>query len=382
MKILKQLFLALIGLAWALPADAARPVSQSELRRAGPGDILRIMPLPGGAPNGVRAYQILYRSTGLRDEPILVSGALFYADGDEPRRRPVVAWAHPTTGVTRNCSPTRQTDVYNRIPGMDRMMAEGFVVVATDYAGFASLPPHPYLVGASQARAVLDSVRAVRQLRNARASDQFIVWGHSQGGHAALFTGELQRVHAPELELAGVVAAAPATRLADLFKSDAGTVWGNALTAMTLYSWSHVYGIPADTVVHRDALPAFRRLGQDCLESLGDVFKILQDEKPLERRFFKRDPTEDPEWRRIMDENSPGKGPIRAPVLIAQGRKDDIVPYPVTRRFTADSCSLGTPIQFIDMPGTDHMYAAENSARQSIQWMKDRFAGRRIRNWC
>ena len=382
MTVLKKLFLALIGLAWALPADAARPVSQSELRRAAPGDILRIKPLPGGAPNGVRADQIFYRSIGLRDEPILVSGALFYADGDEPRRRPVVAWAHPTTGVTRNCSPTRHTDVYNRIPGMDRMMADGFIVVATDYAGFASLPPHPYLVGESQARAVLDSVRAVRQLRNARASDRFIVWGHSQGGHAALFTGELQPAYAPDLGLAGVVAAAPATRLADLFKSDAGTVWGNALTAMTLYSWSHIYGIPASTVVHGDVVPAFQRLGRDCIDSLSGVIKVLQDAKPLERRFFKRDPTEVPQWRQIMDENSPGKRPIRAPVLIAQGRKDNIVPYAVTRRFAADSCSLGTPIQFLDMPGAGHVYAAEQSARRSIQWIKDRFAGRRIRNWC
>ena len=74
---LKKLVLALIGLAWALPAEAARPVSQRELRRAAPGDLLRSQPLPGGAPHGVRAYQIFYRSLGLRDEPILVSGALF-----------------------------------------------------------------------------------------------------------------------------------------------------------------------------------------------------------------------------------------------------------------------------------------------------------------
>lgn len=382
MPIFKSLLVALFLISWTSLADAFRPVSQSELGRANPGDILRIKPLPGGAPNGIRAYQLFYRSIGTRGQPILVSAALFYADGDEPRRRPVVAWAHPTTGVTRNCSPTRRTDVYNKIPGIDRMLRQGFIVVATDYAGYATIDPHPYLVGASHARTVLDSVRAVRQLRNARATKRFAVWGHSQGGHAALFTGELQPIYAPELELVGVAAAAPATRLVDLFRSDAGTVWGNALTAMALYAWSHIYGVSPTSVVHRDALPAFRRLATDCLDSLSGALKILRDEKPLEGRFFKRDPTEMPQWRQIMDENTPGKRAINAPVLIAQGRKDAIVPYKINRRFLSDTCSLGTPAQFMTMRNTGHMYAAETSARQTVDWIKDRFSGRRMRDWC
>ena len=378
----KIVLCTLFALAYALPAHALRPVSQTELKRANPGDILRIQPLPGGAPDNIRAYQVFYRSIGTRGQPILVSAALFYANSDEPRPRPVVAWAHPTTGVTRNCSPTRRTDVYNKIPGIERMLRQGFIVVATDYAGYATVDPHPYLVGASHARTVLDSVRAVRQLRNARATNQFAVWGHSQGGHAALFTGELQPVYAPELELVGVAAAAPATRLVDLFRADAGTVWGNALTAMALYAWSHIYDVPASTVVSRAALPAYRRLATDCLDSLAGALKILRDERSLEGRFFKRDPTEIPEWRQIMVENTPGKRAINAPVLIAQGRKDNIVPYSINRRFFSDTCSLGTPVQFMTMANTGHMYAAETSARQTVNWIKDRFAGRRLGRFC
>ncbi len=381
MPYLKSLLAALFMVAAALPANALRPVSQKELHRAAPGDILRIQPLPGGAPNGIRAYQVFYRSIGTRGQPILVSAALFYGDTDAPRR-PVLAWAHPTTGVTRNCSPTRRTDVYNKIPGIDRLLRDGFIVVATDYAGYATVDPHPYLVGGSHARTVLDAVRATRQLRNARATRQFAVWGHSQGGHAALFTGELQPVYAPELELVGVAAAAPATRLVDLFRSGAGTVWGNALTAMALYAWSHIYGIPASTVVDDGALPAYRRLATDCLDSLAGALKILSDERPLEGRFFKRDPTEMPEWRQIMDENTPGKRTINAPTLIIQGRNDEIVPYPINRRFHADTCSLGTPAQFVTLGNTGHMYAAETSARETVQWIKDRFTGRRLRRWC
>ena len=372
----------LLALVWTLPADAKRPVSRAELHAAAPGDVLRLSPLPGGAPNGIRAYQLLYRSIGFTGQPILVSAAMFYADvADPPPSRPVVAWAHPTTGVTRNCSPSRHTDVFNRIPALEQLLAAGYVVVATDYAGFASVEPHPYLVGDSHARSVLDSVRAVRQLKNARASNRFIVWGHSQGAHAALFTGEVQPTYAPELELAGVAAAAPPTYLADIFRSDAGTVWGNALTAMALNAWSSVYGIPDATVVDPAVLPAYRQLARNCIDSLTGIMRILEDERRLRERFFIRDPTTMPEWRGIMNENSPGKRPIVAPVLIAQGRADDIVPYAITRRFAADACRGGTRIQFFEM-ATGHIYAAENSARPTLDWMRDRFRGRPLRAWC
>jgi hypothetical protein len=55
---------------------------------------------------------------------------------------------------------------------------------------------------------------------DAGASNRFAVWGHSQGGHASLYTGELAASHAPDLKLVGVAAAAPATYLIELFDAD------------------------------------------------------------------------------------------------------------------------------------------------------------------
>ncbi len=77
--------------------------------------------------------------------------------------------------------------------------------------GLGTAGPHPYLVGLSEARAVLDSVRAAREIAGAGASDRFAVWGHSQGGQAALFSGLIADTYAPELRLAGVAAAVPAS---------------------------------------------------------------------------------------------------------------------------------------------------------------------------
>jgi hypothetical protein len=47
--------------------------------------------------------------------------------------------------------------------GLADILAKGYVVVATDYPGLGTPGIHPYLIGISEARAVLDSVRARAQ---------------------------------------------------------------------------------------------------------------------------------------------------------------------------------------------------------------------------
>ena len=174
------------------------------------------------------------------------------------------------------------------------MMARGYVVVATDYPGLGTPGIHPYLIGVSEGRAVLDSVRAARELPDAGASDRFAVWGHSQGGHASLYTGELAASYAPELKLVGVAAAAPATNLIELFDADKSSATGKELTAMALYSWSELYHDPATSLVDPSAMPAFEQLAHDCIEWIAEFAAIENAEKPLNReQFLKADPTLD-----------------------------------------------------------------------------------------
>src|SRR5215469_7867881 len=63
-----------------------------------PGTLIRQEPMLS-APPGASAYRVLYRSTGLHDEPIAASGVVIVPPGPAPEGgRPVVAWAHPTSG--------------------------------------------------------------------------------------------------------------------------------------------------------------------------------------------------------------------------------------------------------------------------------------------
>ncbi len=231
-----------------------------------PGTIIRQEPMLQ-APGYISAYRVLYRSRGIYNEPIAVSGIVIAPRGDAPAGgRPVVAWAHPTTGVVTRCAPSLAFFVFQQIQGLRDMAAHGYVVAATDYPGLGAAGVHPYLVGDSEGRAMLDIVRAARSMPAIGASNQVALWGHSQGGQAALFAGLIAKSYAPELKIVGVAVAAPATELATLMQDDLGTTGGNNLTAMTLWSWDRVFGAQIGRVVTPQAIPAVNRLAEACIE--------------------------------------------------------------------------------------------------------------------
>lgn len=380
---LGAVLLLLLCFAPRARAEIIGDVGDAEIRAARPGQILRIWPQLGGTIDGAKAFRILYRSTADDGAPIALSGAIIVPDAPPPAGgRDIVAWAHPTTGVVERCAPTLLPDFSGTIPGLDDMIARGYVVAATDYKGLGTPGMHPYLVGESEGRAVLDSVRAAREIPEAHAGKRFAVWGHSQGGHAALFTGELAGSYAPELELVGVAAAAPATYLAELFDADHRSTAGETLTAMALLSWSKVFDVPLDSILDPSATKSFEAVAHDCIQSISGLLKIEQDTQGLRRSFLSGDPTKLEPWKSIMERNSPGQSPAGAPVFIAQGTDDDIVRPEITRQFADHLCAQGTRVVLIALEGGSHSFAGEDSAEAAVSWMADRFARKRAPSDC
>jgi acetyl esterase/lipase len=353
------------------------PLSLETAKASGPGSIVRVWPLEGGGPGNSGAFRILYRSTGMNGEPIEVSGAIYWNPGPAPAGgRNVIAWAHPTSGVVEACAPSLMPDNAGMIWGLADILAKGYVVVATDYPGLGTPGIHPYLIGVSEARAVLDSVRAARNLPRTGATNRFAVWGHSQGGHAALFTGQLAASYAPELKLVGVAAAAPATYLIELFDADKATATGKELTAMALYSWTKLYNDSPTTLVEPAAMGPFERMAHDCIESVAQFKAITDAEKPLEHiKFLKVDPIETEPWRSLMQKNTPGQAPAGAPVFIAQGTADTTVHPEITKQFGRALCKQGARVTFVWLQGVSHTFAAKASASQTLRWIGDRFRG-------
>lgn len=337
------------------------------------GSVIRSEPMPFSPPDS-KAFRILYRSVGLHGETIAVSGVLITPSDGNNSNRPIVAWAHPTSGVTTACAPSLSRGVYHQIQGLDQFLRQGFAVVATDYPGLGGPGVHPYLIGDSEGRAVLDSVRAARDLLGQREPTRFAVWGHSQGGQAALYSGLLAATYSPELKLVGIAAAAPATDLSTLMRDDFASSGGKGLTALTLWSWSRLFGIKLDKIVDPSAMSTVDTLAAGCIETIFDVLERRFEERPLAKDFLSVANISAAEpWNALLKRNTPGVLPRRVPVFIAQGLVDGIVRPDVTISYIRRLCNNGSSVDFVALPKVGHGFIARDTARDAAQWIGNRF---------
>ena len=356
---------------------------RESVRRRRPGDLLRSEPMTPPLP-GTAAWKILYASTGLDGEIIEVSGVVIAPTRQAPiHGRNVVAWAHPTTGVARNCAPSILKGVFDTIPHLPALMALDDVVVATDYPGLGTSGPHPYLVGLSEGRAVLDSVRAAQQVEKVGANSRCAVWGHSQGGHAALFAGQLAKSYAPDLTLVGVAAIAPATDLEQLLKDDQDERAGKVIVSYCVWSWSRVYGIPIEDWVAAGVVPAIDRVAGDCIESEGEAYGALIATFPIPSNYLSPDVFTQRTVAPFAGGESARQRPGGRAALRRAGDSDDPIVRPtVTADFVAGLCRAGETVRYETFPGVAHMKAGRISASSAIQWMQSRFDGTRAPNTC
>jgi acetyl esterase/lipase len=340
-----------------------------------PGTLIRAEAMRGLAVGKV--YRVLYRSTGLSGEPIAVSGMVIVPGGHAPAGgRDIVAWAHPTTGVTQPCAPSLEGNPLETIPGLRGLLSRGFVVAATDYPGLGTPGPHPYLVGVSEGRAVLDSVRAAQAIEEAEAGKRFAVWGHSQGGHAALFAGQLAKSYAPELEIAGVAAAAPAVELSALVTDDVGTTDGNILVSLAIWSWWKVFDAPFDKMVDADARGAVEKIAAQCLEGeVQGLSDIDVEDRVKGGGFLSSNPDKTEPWESIIAKNSPGTRTNGVPLFIARGSDDSIIVPDVSADYVERLCHAGAVVRVETINKVDHSEMGTAAADVAVGWISDRFDG-------
>jgi alpha-beta hydrolase superfamily lysophospholipase len=369
---------ALIASVLACAIDIARAqgafYQASEAEIAGPpGSIIREEPIMG-APAGGITHRVLYRSTDPDGKPIAVSGVVILPAGAMPDGGwPIVAWAHPTTGIVPRCAPSLAIFLFQQIAGSRQLLEAGYAIAATDYPGLGTAGPHPYLVGDSEARATIDAVRAARTLPGMGNSNRYVAWGHSQGGQAALFSGIISKTYAPGLELIGVAAAAPATDLATLMTDDLDTTGGRNL----VWSWSRIYDAPATSVVAPIAIPVVDLLAKECIESPFDILERARTAAPLAKEFLiVKNPADVEPWKSLLARNTPGTLSPTIPVFLAQGSGDHLVRPQVTLEYAKRLCENGSKVQMLVMPNVSHGMAGHDSADAAVAWIADRFAGR------
>jgi len=340
-----------------------------------PGALLRSEPLKDVIlPADVRGWRILYATT-VNDNTPATAVATVFAPTDPPAGpRPVIAWEHATTGLLQKCMPSLLSASTKGILWRSRIVMSGWVVVATDYSFAEKGGPHPYLIGEGEARAVLDSVRAARQMPELTLDKRMVTWGYSQGGHAALWTGIIGPRYAPDLEILGVAAIAPAVNIKSILTMnvEADKRFGPYLAL----SYSRFYpDIKFDQAVRPEALNAAREIvnlcdfvppeDQERIAALAATFDgpalATCSNKALQAR---------------IEQNTPD-GPIQASVAIAQGLSDIVVPPPATDAYVEERCAAGQRLEYWTFAGRDHLTIIQSGTPLEdllIKWTTARFA--------
>jgi len=381
------LVLALAGVAASAVVHGSSPArpgpfyaAPAPLPPGPPGTIVRSEELDGYHA-GATTYRVLYKSTGFDKRPTAVSGLVLVPRGIVPPKG-IVAYAHGTVGVAPNCAPSLAKPSVNPLffEGGAALLAAGFAIAAPDYQGLGTAGPHPYLVGESEARDTLDAVRAARRLTG--LGPRFAVWGHSQGGQASLFTGQLARTYARELKLVAVAAGAPASNLVELFKINVTTLIGKVLVSMALDSWSKVYSAPLSEILSRSARPLVRKIARSCLYDQAQILAAVPSALLLKLSFLRQPPWQVEPWKSIVAQNTPGAARIPVPVLVTQGGADRIIPPGVQAAFVGRLCDEGDRVDFRTLPGVGHLEGGHEAAPQVERWLADRFAGKRAATTC
>lgn len=357
------------------PYDPSFYDTPSPIPSGPPGQVVRFETMAAPFPDS-QAWRVMYTSTSFDGTPIVVSGMVFAPAGPAPSGgRPVVSWAHPTTGIVDACAPSRIGDPYGDVQGLQEFLANGWVVTATDYQGLGTDGMHPYLVGSSEARGTIDIVRAARAMSGVGASNRYAVFGHSQGGQAALFVGQMAASYAPDLQLVGVAAAAPAGLLAELFNADKDTAAGAVLGSFAVESWATVFGYDVGSVVKSNFQRRVASVSSKCVvggSKLDDLELGISD-LILKGRMWSADPVTTPPWSGQFDLNTAAKVPIPVPVLVTQGTDDKIVRPWSTVQLVQDYLTNGTKITETQMAGVDHMKAGHASVPYVVPFFASRF---------
>lgn len=389
-------------------ATAAAGAGHAKPAKWIPGSLIAVQQI--SAPKGARAWRIMYRSNTGAGEHVPVSGLIIAPTRKPPRGgRNVLAWAHGTTGLAKECGPSgvpnparnlvnyfsyqSQDGIDIGVPALTKFLAAGYVVAATDYQGLGTAGPHQYVVGGTLARNVLDSAKAAANLKDAHAGLRAVVLGWSEGGGASLWSGQ-DAGYGRSVKLLGTAALAPSSDLYNQFRAAVAPGPTNAtapsheaaLEIAALVGLHTAYpSLQLQQMMQPAGITAAKGLANQCIEHFANnVLQTSVDNgwglDPSRHLFQLRLPPSS--WLKVLKQNTPGYGRAAAPILVMQGTADTVINPNATAQYIARACALHERVQYTTYPNQTHQTIPSVAQSQYLRWIADRFAGRRAPTNC
>jgi glycerophosphoryl diester phosphodiesterase len=344
------------------PESTASETTQAATAEPATGVLTSATSIP--AANGTKAWKIAFTSLGVDGKETTVSGLAFVPDRPAPQDGwPVLSYAHATVGLADVCAPSENVGLLETTVA-NLFTRQNMAVVMSDYPGLGTPGQHPFLDGVSSGRSVLDAIRAGAKIEGVSLSTRAVLWGHSQGGHAALFAAQLAPTYAPELTVAGVVAVAPPSQLTtfnDRLNASPRRGYG-VLVAVGLAAANSDLKLPE--VLTADGLKIAERLNSECSDAVIESAETLQLAKG-------KLPAE---WDQQLERNEPGQSPIKAPVFLVHGDADDLVPIETSATLMKTMEDLGVSVERKVYPGASHAGAALASLSDVATWLSSKVA--------
>jgi pimeloyl-ACP methyl ester carboxylesterase len=373
--------------------------------------------------NGAQAWKIAYISSDVAERKTIATALVIAPAGPAPKEgRPIIAWAHGTTGSAQNCGPSQVIDPTRPlnqyflmdgnswtdfgIPNGQEFINEGYVVVATDYQGLGGGGKHQYAVAGTNGRDVINSARAASSMKEAGAGKKTVVYGWSQGGGAAIAAAGLldyqarQGTAADNLQYIGYVALAPEDLAAVLPGVPADEAGADKLmneftqaNVPNVFLFAHfmmgLWGTQAaypelqltDVLTEEGAKVADNLSSNKCVHVMADTFNYAYADQY--KTLLKPQTSNSRAWIKAFIDGSVQPVKPTAPIVIYWGTKDTAVPPVMHDIYQKQMCSIGANVERIQLPGEQtHFTTPGVSAPMYLQWVKDRVNGKPLVNGC
>ncbi|HUC20690.1 MAG TPA: lipase family protein, partial [Candidatus Polarisedimenticolaceae bacterium] len=254
--------------------------------------------------------------------------------------------------------------------------------IITDYEGMRDPDRmHHYMIGTLEGRAVLDGVRALRRLPQAREvnTKEVFAAGYSQGGHSVYWADSLAANYAPDIQLAGVVGWGPVMDVTDTWR---GVTAGSTLSwfgPYVLTSYSDFYG--SNYNLSNILLPQFLAnlktdVATHCIDSnLGywgiDPVKVFTPQFLADLRAGPLPVERYGTLQSNLDANQVKGATSSAPKLINQGMRDNVVLPSQQMSALARLCSSNqAPVLLKQYANSSHYTIMRDSFNDTLSWMQ------------
>lgn len=372
---------------------------------------------------GAQAWKIAYISSDIAGRKTISTGLVVAPAGPAPAGgRPVMTWAHGTTGSAQNCGPSQVlnpavplneyflvggnswTDY--GIPALEEFLKEGYVLVATDYQGLGGGGRHQYSVAATNAMDTINAARAAVSMQETGANKKTLVYGWSQGGGAAIalagmpdYIKQVGTV-ADNLDVVGFVALAPqdisilapAGKLdqatADKYFQDSQKMFLDNVfnfTHATMFYWGTQAAFPnlklTDIFTEEGEKVANEIYNNKCMHAASDTFNFNYG--TTYARLLKEKPVNTIAWAEAMLKGGVPVVKPMAPIQIYFGSKDTAVPPMMHKLYQEQACKLGGNVGRMQLPGEQSHFTTPASSKPFyLSWVKDRLEGKPLPNAC